>query len=87
MPPRMLDVQRANELVSTPALGGQRASLDIPKTPGRSKKSDLPGLINSYGDGTRTGQLGAAAPLLSAQLMRPLGAARTNGATGELAVM
>ena len=52
---------------------------------------DLPGLqvnylscfvVDSYGtagDGVRVGQLGAVAPLLSVQLIRPLGAAKTTG--------
>jgi len=40
----------------------------------------------AYGEGTRTGQLGAATPLESAQLIRPFGAAFTTGVSGELAV-
>ncbi len=46
-----------------------------------------PTLLYAYGDGVSAGQLGRVAPLLSVQLIRPLGAARTNGEIGELAVM
>ncbi len=55
--------------------------------PGGLKKEDLPGTINDYGDGVSVGQLGNVAPFESVQLMRPLGAALTNGEIGELAVM
>ena len=41
-----------------------------------------------YGEGVSVGQLGAVpVPLPSLQLMRPAGAASTNGESGELAVM
>ncbi len=47
----------------------------------------FPTLPCAYGDGTSTGQLGAVAPLLSVQLMRPSGAALTIGEIGEFAAM
>ena len=40
-----------------------------------------------YGDGTSAGQFGTVAPLLSVQLMRPLGAARTTGLTVTEVIM
>ncbi len=39
-----------------------------------------------YGETTSAGQFGAAAPLESAQLIRPIGGPRTNGVSGLLAV-
>jgi len=45
----------------------------------------IPTLPCAYGDGTSVGQLGAVAPLLSAQLMRPSSGPLTNGESGEFA--